>query len=146
MPTTKATAVWNGTLREGNGSMKLPSGTYEGPFTYYSRFEKGAGADTGTNPEELIAAAHAGCFSMALSGQLDSAGFPPDSIATTAEVTMQTGEGGAKIASSKLISRARVPGIDEAKFQELAQAAAKGCPVSQALAGIEISVEATLEG
>lgn len=145
MPTTKATAVWTGTLKEGNGNMKLPSGTYDGPFTYRSRFEKGAGADTGTNPEELLAAAHAGCFSMALSGQLTSAGFPPDSIDTTAAVTMAT-EGGAKITTSHLVTKARVPGIDEATFQEKVNAAAKGCPVSQALAGLEITVEATLEG
>lgn len=146
MPTTKATAVWNGSLKEGNGNMKLPSGTYEGPFSFRSRFEKGAGSDTGTNPEELLAAAHAGCFSMALSGQLTGAGFTPDSIDTTAEVTMATGEGGARITTSHLITRARVPGIDEATFQEKVDAAAKGCPVSKALAGVEISVEATLEG
>jgi len=146
MPTTKAEAVWNGTLREGNGVMKLPSGTYEGPYTFYSRFEKGAGEDTGTNPEELIAAAHAGCFSTALSGQLANAGFPPETIASTAEVTMATGEGGSRITKSHLITRARVPGIDEQTFQEKVQAAAAGCPVSKALAGIEITVEATLEG
>jgi osmotically inducible protein OsmC len=146
MPTTKASAVWNGTLREGNGTMKLPSGTYEGPYTFYSRFEKGAGKDTGTNPEELIAAAHAGCFSMALSGQLANAGFPPETIESTAEVTMATGEGGSRITKSHLITRARVPGIDEQTFQEKAKAAAAGCPVSKALAGIEITVEATLEG
>ncbi len=145
MTTTKATATWSGTLREGNGNMRLPSGTYEGPFTFRSRFEKGAGKDTGTNPEELLAAAHAGCFSMALSGQLTGAGFPPESIETTAEVTMTTGEGGARISTSRLITKARVPGVDAATFQEKVDAAAKGCPVSKALAGLEISVEATLE-
>ena len=146
MTTTKATAVWHGTLREGNGTMSLPSGTYEGPFSFRSRFEKGAGRATGTNPEELLAAAHAGCFSMALSGQLTAAGFPPEAIDTTAAVTMTTGEGGAKITTSHLVTKARVPGIDEATFREKVDAAAKGCPVSKALAGLEISVEATLEG
>lgn len=144
MPTTKATAVWNGTLKEGNGNMKLPSGTYEGPFSFRSRFEKGAASDTGTNPEELLAAAHAGCFSMALSGQLTGAGFPPESIETVAEVTMTLGEGGAQITTSHLITKARVPGIDEATFNEKVEAASKGCPVSKALAGLAISVEATL--
>ncbi len=145
MPTTKAEAVWKGTLKEGEGTMKLPSGTYEGPFSYRSRFDKGAGKDTGTNPEELIAAAHAGCFSMALSGQLANAGFPPESISSTAEVTMSVGEGGAKISKSHLITRVRAPGIDEATFQEKVKAAADGCPVSKALAGLEITVDATLE-
>ena len=145
MPTTKATAVWQGTLKEGNGTMSLPSGTYEGPFSFRSRFEKGAASDTGTNPEELLAAAHAGCFSMALSGQLTGAGFPPESVETTAAVTMTTGEGGARITTSHLVTKVRAPGIDEATFQEKVQAAAAGCPVSKALAGVEISVEATLD-
>ncbi len=144
MPTTKATAVWNGTLKEGNGTMKLPSGTYEGPFSFRSRFEKGAASDTGTNPEELLAAAHAGCFSMALSAQLANAGFPPESVETVAQVTMIVGDDGPQITTSHLITTARVPGIDEATFQEKVDAASKGCPVSKALAGLSISVEATL--
>lgn len=146
MPTTKATAVWSGTLKEGSGNMKLPSGTYEGPFSYRSRFDKGAGRETGTNPEELLAAAHAGCFSMALSAQLGDAGFTPEEIDTTAEVTMTTGEGGPKITTSHLITRVRAPGLDDATFQEKVKAAAEGCPVSRALAGVQISVDAQLQG
>ena len=144
MPVTKADAKWEGSLKEGKGSMSLASGAYQGAFSFVSRFEKGASAETGTNPEELLAGAHAGCFSMALSGQLTSAGFTVTSIDTTAAVTMTTGPDGAKISSSHLTTRAVVPGIDEAMFQEKVNAAAAGCPVSKALAGVEISVEATL--
>ncbi len=141
---TKANARWEGTLKEGNGKMRLPSGTYEGPFSFATRFEKGVSRDTGTNPEELIAAAHAGCFAMALSGQLASAGFTPDYIDAEAEVTMETGSSGANITKSHLVVRASVPGIDDAAFQEHAENAKSGCPVSKALSGLEISVDATL--
>lgn len=144
MPTTKATAVWSGNLKEGSGSMSLPSGTYEGSFSFLSRFEKGAGKETGTNPEELLAAAHAGCFSMALSAGLSEAGFVPDSVETTAEVSMQMGEGGPSIAKSHLVTSAKVPGISEEQFLERVKAAAEGCPVSRALAGIEITYDAKL--
>jgi len=141
---TKANARWEGTLKEGNGKMRLPSGTYEGPYTFVSRFEKGAGRDTGTNPEELIAAAHAGCFAMALSGRLASAGFTPEYIDAEAELTMESGSSGANITKSHLVVKASVPGIDDATFQEHAEAAKSGCPVSKALSGLELSVEATL--
>lgn len=144
MPSTKATAVWRGSLRKGTGSMSLPSGAFEGAFSFLSRFERGASPETGTNPEELLAAAHAGCFSMALSAGLGEAGFEPESIETSAEVTMQTGEGGARITTSHLVTTAKIPGISEEEFQERVKAAAEGCPVSRALAGIEITVEATL--
>ena len=141
---TKANARWEGTLKEGTGTMKLPSGTYEGPYSFASRFERGAGRDTGTNPEELIAAAHAGCFSMALSGQLVAAGFTPEFIESEAEIGMQKTDSGMVIATSHVVTRARVPGIDEATFQEKAEAAKSGCPVSKALSGLEITLEATL--
>jgi len=141
---TKANARWEGTLKDGTGIMKLPSGTYEGPYSFASRFERGAGRETGTNPEELIAAAHSGCFSMALSGQLVAAGFTPEFIETEAEIGMEKTDSGMVIASSRLVTRARVPGIDEATFQEKAEAAKSGCPVSKALSGLEITLEATL--
>lgn len=141
---TKANARWEGTLKEGTGNMKLPSGTYEGPYSFTSRFEKGAGRDTGTNPEELIAAAHAGCYSMALSGQLVAAGFTPDFIETEAEIGMEKTDSGMVIAKSHLVSRVKAPGIDEAAFQEAAEAAKSGCPVSKALSGLEITLEAKL--
>ena len=144
MPVTKAEASWQGSLKEGKGTMSLVSGAYQGAFSFHSRFETGASAETGTNPEELLAGAHAGCFSMALSGQLTDAGFTVTSIDTTAAVTMTTGSGGAKITTSHLTTRVVAPGIDEATFQEKVNAAAQGCPVSKALAGVEISVEATL--
>ena len=118
--------------------MKLGSGAYEGAFSFKSRFENG----TGTNPEELIAAAHAGCFSMALSNALAKAGTPPETLETKAEVTFQPGEGITKIA---LTVRGTVPGIDEDGFREAAEGAKDGCPVSQAVTGVpEITVEATL--
>lgn len=141
---TKANARWEGTLKEGNGNMRLPSGTYEGPFSFLSRFEKGAGRDTGTNPEELIAAAHAGCFSMAFSGQLVAAGFTAEFIESEAEITMEKTDSGMVMAKSHITMRAKVPGIDEATFQEKAETAKAGCPVSKALSGLEISLDATL--
>jgi len=145
MPTTKASARWEGTLKEGKGSMGLASGAYQGAFTFLSRFERGASPETGTNPEELIAAAHAGCFSMALSGRLTTAGFPPTSIDTQAAITMERTDAGMTITKSHLVTRAKVPGIDEAAFQEHVREAKAGCPVSRALAALTITVEATLE-
>lgn len=144
MPKTTANARWEGTLKEGNGKMKLPSGTYEGPYTFVSRFEKGAGRDTGTNPEELIAAAHAGCFAMAFSGRLVAAGFTPDYIEAEAQISMESTSSGSVIAKSHLVVKAKVPGIDEATFQENAEAAKSGCPVSKALSGLELSLDASL--
>lgn len=144
MPQTKANARWEGTLKEGNGTMKLPSGTYEGPYTFVSRFEKGAGRETGTNPEELIAAAHAGCFAMALSGRLVAAGFTPEFIDAEATISMETTSSGPTIAKSHLVVKAKVPGIDDATFQENAEQAKSGCPVSKALSGLELSLDASL--
>ena len=138
----KADATWNGTLTEGEGTMRLAGG-YEGPYNFGSRFED---SDTGTNPEELIAGAHAGCFSMALSGALSKAGHQPESIDTTATVNLRKVEGGFEIHRIRLVTKARVPGISEEEFQQAAQGAKEGCPVSKALAAVEtIELEATLE-
>ncbi len=130
MAVRKSEATWLGTLKEGKGTMKLGSGLYEGPFTYASRFEEGAG----TNPEELIGAAHAGCFSMFLSAVLTNNGFKPVRIHTTATVHLAAGPTINKI---ELNSEAEVPGIDEAKFAEFANTAKSGCPVSKALASVD---------
>jgi osmotically inducible protein OsmC len=122
--------------------MRMASGAYEGPYSFQSRFEEG----DGTNPEELIAAAHAGCFSMALSGELGRAGHDPESVETEAVVHLEKTDGGFAIKRIELNTRARVPGIDEDTFQRAAQAAKEGCPVSQALAAVEtIEVHAQLE-
>jgi osmotically inducible protein OsmC len=138
-----ADAKWEGTLTEGAGVMRLGNGGYEGPYSFQSRFEDGEG----TNPEELIAAAHAGCFSMALSGNLTKAGFTPESIETSATVSLRKYEGGFEIHKIRLVTTARVPGIEDDAFQEAAAGAKAGCPVSRALAAVEtIELEATLEG
>lgn len=137
MTTRTSFAEWKGTLKEGAGSMKLASGAYEGPFTFASRFEEGKG----TNPEELIGAAQAGCFSMFLSALLTKAGFPPESIQTSA--TVHLGEG-PTITLIEVKTEAKVPGIGEAEFLEQAEAAKKNCPVSKALAGPEITLSAKL--
>ena len=136
MTVRASTAEWKGTLKEGAGTMKLGSGAYEGPFTFASRFESGPG----TNPEELIGAAHAGCFSMFLSALLSKQGFVP-TIRTTAKVHLGAGP---TIHLIELETEAEVPGIDEETFQQLAQDAKKGCPVSKALAGPEITLSAKL--
>jgi len=135
-----AKAQWEGNLQQGRGTMALGSGAYEGPYSFASRFEEGAG----TNPEELIAAAHAGCFSMALSGQLTRNGTPPQRIRTTATVHLTKDDAGFSISTIELDTEAAVPGIEAAKFQELAEAAKKGCPVSRALAGTQIKLNARL--
>ena len=141
MPTRTAKAVWTGTLREGQGTMKLGSGptAYEGAYTSASRFEEGQG----TNPEELIGAAHAGCFSMFLSAVLTNAGYTPTRIRTTA--TVHLGEG-PKITSIELDTEAQVPNLDEKTFLEAAEESKNKCPVSQALAGTEIKLNARLVG
>jgi osmotically inducible protein OsmC len=143
MPRRKASARWEGALQDGNGTMRMASGAYEGPYTFQSRFEEGEG----TNPEELIAAAHAGCFSMQLSGNLSGAGHSVDSVETEATVHIDKADDGFEITRVELRSRARVPGISDDEFQRQAQAAKEGCPVSKALTGgPEISLEAQLEG
>ena len=140
MPTSKANATWNGDLQNGNGIMKFDSGSYEGKYTFASRFENG----DGTNPEELIGAAHAGCYAMALSNELAEAGHDPQSVDAKAEVTFEVTEDGPAITEIQLIAQADVPGIDENTFLEFAEGAKEGCPVSKALAGTEISLDATL--
>jgi osmotically inducible protein OsmC len=141
MPAARtAKAVWNGGLKDGSGTMRLGSGAYEGAYSFATRFEE----KPGTNPEELIGAAHAGCFSMALSGALGKAGFPPRRITTEARVHLSVGEGGASISRIELDCEAEVPGIDEAAFRAQAEGAKKGCPVSKALAGVEIVLDARL--
>jgi lipoyl-dependent peroxiredoxin len=140
MPVRKSEAVWQGTLKEGSGRMRLASGLYEGPYTFSSRFEEAAG----TNPEELLGAAHAGCFSMFLAALLTDAGFPPDSVRTTASVHLGAGPTITKIA---LDCEALVSGVDDARFQELALQAKAACPVSKALAAVpEIVLNARLLG
>lgn len=138
----KARAVWRGTGRDGNGDLTTDSGVLsETPYSFKTRFE----SEPGTNPEELIAAAHAGCFTMALTFQLQTAGFTPDELATEAVVSLDPdGAGGFKISRSALTLRARVPGIDQARFDELAGVAEKNCPVSRVL-NAEITLDATLE-
>jgi osmotically inducible protein OsmC len=138
MATRTASALWNGTLKEGKGTMKY--GAYEGAYSYVSRFETGAG----TNPEELVGAAHAGCYSMFLAALLSKEGLTPDSVATTATVELGQDDG-PKITSIKLVTKAKVPGIDNDAFQKLVATAKEKCPISRLFAGTEISVTATLE-
>lgn len=136
----KGSAVWEGTLKEGKGNMKLGSGAFEGAYSFKSRFENGGG----TNPEELIGAAEAGCFSMALASNLSKAGHDPKRISTSANVKLEMLDGGPKITVIELHTEAEVPGIDDAKFQEQAEKTKKTCPVSVALSGTEIKLTAKL--
>ena len=141
MPTRRANARWEGSLTEGNGTMRMASGAYEGPYSFQSRFEEG----DGTNPEELIAAAHAGCFSMALAAELGKAGHTPDSVETEATVHLDAVDDGFAIKRIDLQSRVNAPGVDDSTFQQAAEAAKKGCPVSLALAAVEsIELDAQL--
>jgi osmotically inducible protein OsmC len=140
MPVRTADAQWEGSLQDGKGTMRFGSGAFEGQYSFASRFEEG----TGTNPEELIAAAHAGCFSMALSAGLSRAGHVPNRVHTNARVHLVKGDAGFSIETIDLDTEADVPGIDDATFQEQAQAAKVGCPVSKALAGVEIKLNARL--
>lgn len=140
MSTRKANAVWEGTLKDGSGMMRLGSGAYEGRYTFASRFEEG----DGSNPEELIGAALAGCFSMALSGDLTRAGFTPTRIQTEAQVHLDRVDGKPTITRIDLTTRAEVSGIDAETFKEFAQGAKTGCPISRALAVKEINLDAAL--
>ena len=143
MPKRTANAAWNGSLQDGDGTMRMQSGSYEGPFSFQSRFQEG----DGTNPEELIAAAHAGCFSMAFSGELGNAGYEPESVETEARVEIEKAGEGFEITRITLDTRATVPGIEDEEFQRIAQAAKEGCPVSKALGGVgSIELEAELAG
>jgi lipoyl-dependent peroxiredoxin len=135
-----STAVWEGGLRKGKGKMKIGKGAFDGTYTFASRFESGKG----TNPEELIGAAHAGCFSMALALMLEQEGRKPERITTTARVKVDKVGDGYRIVGIDLETEGVVPGMDEAGFREKAEAAKKGCPVSMALVGIDIRLEARL--
>ena len=137
MAVRNASAVWNGTLKEGQGYMKLGSGAFEGAFTYASRFEEGPG----TNPEELLGAAHAGCFSMFLSALLTDAGYPPKQIRTSAKVHLGAGP---RINLIELDTEAEVPMLDEKTFLENVEKSKRNCPVSQALTGPTVQVTAHL--
>jgi osmotically inducible protein OsmC len=141
MPLRTADAEWTGTLQEGSGHMRMATGAYDGAYSFSSRFEEGEG----TNPEELIAAAHAGCFSMHLSGQIGKAGFTPNRVATTAKVHLDKGEAGFSITRIDLETEASAEGIDDAKFQELVEFSKANCPISVALKAIpEVTVSARL--
>jgi len=141
MAIRSAKAVWEGTLREGQGKMRLGSGAFEGAYSFMSRFEEGEG----TNPEELIGAALAGCFSMALSAELTRSGFPPTNISTEAQVHFERVDGKATITRIDLVTEADVSQIDEQTFYEKAFGAKADCPISRALAVKEINLVARLK-
>jgi osmotically inducible protein OsmC len=140
MAVRKAEAVWNGGLQDGNGHLKTGSGAVDQKYSFTSRFEDGAG----TNPEELLGAAHAGCFSMALAAGLGKAGFSPRRVATTAAVHLTKNDAGLAISRIDLTCEAEVPGIDAAKFAEHAEATKKSCIVSRALSAVEMRLDARL--
>ena len=141
MPIRNSSAVWEGNLKDGKGNMKLGSGAYDGAYTYASRFENGKG----TNPEELIGAAHAGCFSMFLAAVLAKAGHDPKRISTTARVSLTKGESGFRITAIELETEASIPGLEKNELQKFVDDAKKNCPVSRALSEeISVSVQAKL--
>lgn len=143
MATRDGTAEWRGDLRSGSGTVAVGSGLFSGNYSFASRFEEGQG----TNPEELIGAAHAGCFAMALSNILAEAGHPAESINATARVHLRNVDGNPTISQIDLVTEGRVPGIDQQQFADYADQAKAGCPVSRALGGVgEISLDATLAG
>jgi lipoyl-dependent peroxiredoxin len=141
MPTRKANAVWEGGLQGGSGNFEGQTGAVQGSYTAGSRFAE----EQGSNPEELLAAAHAACFSMAFAAQLEKAGYSPRRIRTEAACTVERVGDGFTITTMRLNTRGEVSGIEEAAFQEIAGAAKAGCPVSRALAGVQIELNATLE-
>ncbi|HVZ49816.1 MAG TPA: OsmC family protein [Gemmatimonadaceae bacterium] len=138
----KADARWNGDLKSGNGTIKLESGSFEGPYSFTSRFESGKG----TNPEELLGAAHAACYSMALSAGLAKAGHAPKSVSTTATVHLTKGDAGFSISGIDLVTRGEVPGLSAAEFQKFAEDTKTGCIVSRALAAVPMTLDAKLVG
>ena len=140
MLTRSASAQWTGTLQEGTGNISSTTGAVRGQYSFSSRFEEG----TGTNPEELIAAAHAACFSMAFTSNLEKAGFNPEKIVTTDNVHIEKLEGGWKITRIEINTEGTVPGIDNDQFQEIAINAKDGCPVSKALTGVSFELNAQL--
>lgn len=141
MTVRKAEAEWTGSLREGRGELALESGAFRGPYTFKARFEDGKE----TNPEELLGAAHAGCFTMALTALLARQQLAPTRIHTTASVHLEQATGGFAIPRIELRTRATIPGLSEEKFAALAADAKQNCPVSKALAGVEITLDAALE-
>lgn len=141
MPVRSAEAKWEGSLKEGAGEVKLGSGAFQGPYSFQTRFED----QQGTNPEELIAAAHAGCFSMAFSAELGKAGYKPKWIESKAEVHLEKKDDGFVIPKIELTMQAQVPDISEEEFQKIAKGAKEGCPVSKVLEGAELSLDATLK-
>ncbi len=142
MPTRTANAHWDGDFKRGGGTVAVESGAFSGPYNFSGRFENGSG----TNPEELLGAAHAACFAMALSVGLTQAGTPPESLDVEAKVTIDQVEGGFAITRIDLDLRGKVPGIDEAAFNEAAAGAKAGCPLSKALAAVpEITLNVTFE-
>ena len=140
MPVRASSAEWKGTLKEGKGTMKLGSGAFEGQYSFSTRFEEGKG----TNPEELIAAAHAGCFSMALSNILGQANFKADSIKTEAKVTLEKVNDNMTVTKIHLSTVAKVPGCDAKTFEAKANDAKAGCPISRLLAAAQITLDAKL--
>lgn len=138
MADREATASWQGDIKSGKGKMRFAD--YEGQFSYSSRFEEG----TGTNPEELLGAAHAGCYVMSVSSALGRAGYTPETIEATARIALRRIDGKATIVSSHLVCRAVVPGISEEAFLQIAEASREGCTISRALTGVEITLEAEL--
>jgi osmotically inducible protein OsmC len=140
MPTRNASATWEGGLQKGKGRFEGESGVIKGSYSFGTRF----GSEKGTNPEELLAAAHAACFSMALAVGLEQSGKPATSVETRAAATVEKVGEGFKITTMKLDVRAKVPNIDQAAFQQVVEGAKKGCPVSNALAGVKIEVQAQL--
>lgn len=141
MPTSNATATWQGGLKGGTGNFESQSGKVGGSFSFQTRFEDAPG----TNPEELLAAAEAACFSMALSAALEQAGTPAEQVRTQAACTLEFKDGKPTITTIKLQVRARVPGVDAETFRKAAQETKTGCPVSRALAGVDIQLDADLE-
>jgi osmotically inducible protein OsmC len=141
MAIRKAEAVWNGTLKEGSGTFKGGSGALTGGYTFKTRFEEDKSQ---TNPEELIGAAHAACYAMFLSAQLTTANFPPESITANAEVDFGRDDKGPVINGITLNVDAKVPGVSQEKFDELAQKSKEGCPISRALASVPITLNAKL--
>jgi len=141
MPTRKAEAEWKGNLAEGSGRLKVASGAFEGPYSFKSRFEEGQSA---TNPEELLGAAHAGCFTMALTAQLSRARLTPERVHTEARVKLEKVGEAFSITQIELETNAEIPGMDDATFQKYALDAKQNCPLSKALAGTEIKLTANL--
>ena len=140
MPIRKAKAVWNGNLKEGKGNMELESGSFKGAYSFSTRFED----EKGTNPEELIAGAHAGCFSMAFSAELEKAGYKPESVETEAQVRLDKTDKGFTVTKIKLVPKGKVSDISNDDFQKIANGAKEGCPISRLLTGAEIELDAKL--